>query len=695
MSLKNSDRLDTDKSQQRVTKLRRILDEHNYKYHVLDQPEISDAEYDQLFRELQLLEKSHPELVTPDSPTQRVGSAPLKEFSQVHYEIPMLSLENAFAEEDVVAFETRIHERLKSSTPIEFSCEPKMDGVAISLRYENGVFVRGSTRGDGMTGEDVTENIRTIRSIPLRLRGKDFPAVLEVRGEVYIPKASFEKLNAKAAELGEKIFANPRNAAAGSIRQLDPRITASRPLTMFCYGLGVIAAAQSARVSSAVAANVEDGERYFAKHSDILESFIRWGLPVNPHRSVVTGIENCLQYYHKMGEARAKLPYEIDGIVYKVNGLREQERLGFVTRSPRWALAHKFPAQEVETVIENVEFQVGRTGALTPVARLKPVSVGGVVVSNATLHNMDEVRRKKIHIGDTVIVRRAGDVIPEVVSVVPSTAKGLKKIKLPPDCPVCHSAIEQIEGESAARCSGGLFCPAQRKEAIRHYASRRAMDIEGLGDKIVMQLVDENLIANPADLYSLTLEQFANLDRMAEKSAQNLLDALEKSKKTTFARFLYSLGIREVGEATAKNLARHFGELSGLYEATEESLQEISDIGPIVAAHIVNFFSEAHNKKIITKLLHAGIHWEKNTVNAADLPLAGKTYVITGTLTTLSRDEAKERLEAMGAKVASSISAKTSCLVAGAAAGSKLAKAKKLDVPVMDEDELLKLLSRH
>jgi DNA ligase (NAD+) len=665
----------------RIESLRKKINEHNYHYHVLDNPQIADAEYDKLFRELQQLETANPKYITSDSPTQRVGAEPLKEFPEVEYEIPMLSLENAFAKEDVLAFDERIHERLHLApeSQVEYSCEPKLDGLAISLRYDNGILTRASTRGDGTTGEVVTENIRTIKIVPLRLHGEDYPNVLEVRGEVYFPKASFEKFNAASLAKGEKTFANPRNAAAGSIRQLDPRITATRPLSMFCYGVGVV-----------------EGKKLPAKHSEVLAALKLWGLPVSKEVTVKPGIEGCLEYYAMIGAKRSALAYEIDGVVFKVNNIAEQIRLGFVSRAPRWALAHKFPAQEVQTVIENVDFQVGRTGALTPVARLKPVLVGGVTVSNATLHNMDEVNRKEIHIGDTVIVRRAGDVIPEVVSVAKPAPKGQrKKIKLPKACPICHSAIEQIEDEAIARCSAGLFCPAQRKEAIRHYASRRALDIEGCGEKIIVQLVDENLIDNPADLYSLTLAQLAGLERMAEKSARNLLDALEKSKKTTLARFLYALGIREVGETTAKNLAKYFGDLQPLFSATEESLQEIEDVGPVVAKHIVSFFSEEHNYKVIDKLLKAGVHWEKITVSAKDLPLAGKTFVLTGSLAAMSREEAKEKLENLGAKVAGSVSAKTNVVVAGAEAGSKLAKAKKLNVQVMEEEEFLNLLKKN
>ena len=666
----------TEKIINRITKLRAQLNEHSQRYHVYDDPVITDAEYDKLFNELLAYENDYPELVTKDSPTQRVGAEPLKEFDQVTHSVPMLSLENAFAEEDVLAFYKRIQDRLHISVDVEIVCEPKLDGLAISLRYENGVFVRAATRGDGLTGEDVTENIRTIKAVPLRLQGKQIPELLEVRAEVYMPKAGFIALNKRAAEQQEKVFANPRNAAAGSLRQLDSRITATRPLAMYCYGVGSVS------------------ENYLPPtHMEMLAKFKKLGFPVNPEIALAKNITACLTYYQSLHAKRPQLAYEIDGVVYKVNNFPQREILGFVSRAPRWALAHKFPAEQVATVIESVEFQVGRTGALTPVARLKPVSVGGVTVSNATLHNMDEVNRKDIHIGDTVIIQRAGDVIPEVVEVVMSERpRSVKKIKLPPQCPVCHSTVEQIEGEAIARCSAGLFCPAQRKEALKHFAARRAMDIEGLGDKIIDQLVDVELVATPADLYHLTLEQLSGLERMAEKSAQNILDALATSKKTTLARFLYSLGIREVGEATAKNLAQHFGELQPIYSATDESLQEISDIGPVVAKHIVAFFAENHNHAVIEKLLAAGIHWDKITRQLSALPLYGKTFVLTGSLATMSRDVAKEKLENLGAKVAGSVSAKTSFVVAGSDAGSKLKKATALNIPVMDEDSFLEFL---
>ncbi|HLB58068.1 MAG TPA: NAD-dependent DNA ligase LigA, partial [Gammaproteobacteria bacterium] len=647
---------------QEVEKIREQLNEHNYRYYALDDPVISDAEYDQLLKKLHDLEKQYPSLITRDSPTQRVGSAPLKEFAEVHHTIPMLSLENAFTTEDVFAFDERVRERLGVTQAIEYVCEPKLDGVAVSLRYEKGVLIRAATRGDGATGEDITENIRTIQSVPLRLRGKNYPKIVEVRGEVYMPKKGFLALNARSQKKDEKIFVNPRNAAAGSLRQLDPRITALRPLAIFCYGVGMI-----------------EGVLLPATHHEMLENLKQWGCSINPEMKIAKNISDCLLYQEAMAKKRERLAYEIDGVVYKVNALRNQEKLGFVSRAPRWAIAHKFPAEETSTLLESVEFQVGRTGALTPVARLKPVFVSGVTISNATLHNMDEVRRKDVQIGDTVIVRRAGDVIPEVVAAIKEKRpRDAKKILLPARCPVCHSKIEHIEGEAVARCSGGLFCAAQRKEAIKHFSSRRAMDIEGLGDKLVEQLVDTDQIKNIADLYSLTLDRLAGLERMAEKSAQNLLDALEKSKQTTLSRFLYALGIREVGEATAKQLAYYFGDLPPIFSATEDTLQHIQDIGPIVAKHIVSFFSEKHNREVINKLIQAGIVWEKIKKTAHELPLAGKTFVLTGTLHQMTRESAKEKLESLGAKVAGSVSSKTDYLIVGEEAGSKLVKAKEL-----------------
>lgn len=666
------------KTEEQINQLRRQIEDYNYRYYVLDDPTVSDATYDQLLQKLKLLEKEYPQFITPDSPTQRVGATPQREFAEVNHVVPMLSLENAFTDEDVVAFDKRIHERLEISQSIEYTCEPKLDGLAVTLIYENGSLIRAATRGDGTTGEDITENIRTISSVPLHLRGDDYPDILEVRGEVYMPKKGFIELNIRAEQNGEKVFVNPRNAAAGSLRQLDSRITALRPLEIYCYGVGLV-----------------EGKKLPVTHSQILTNLKKWGLRVNPEMKVVKDIEGCLNYYSYLGEKRKKLAYEIDGVVYKVNSIEYQQSLGFVSRAPRWAIAHKFPAEEVLTTVEAVEFQVGRTGAITPVARLQPVFVSGVTVSNATLHNMDEVKRKDIHIGDTVILRRAGDVIPEIVSAIKEQRpRDAKKIHLPKHCPVCHSHIEHIEGEAVARCSGGLFCPAQRKEAIKHFASRRALDIEGLGDKLVDQLVESQLVSNVADLYSLTLQQLAVLERMAEKSAQNLLDALAKSKKTTLARFLYALGIREVGEATAKHLAEHYGDLSKLIETTEESLQTVSDIGPVVAKHIVSFFAENHNRNVIANLLKAGIHWEQVNI-ASNRPLVGKTFVLTGTLQTMSRDEAKEKLEHLGAKVAGSVSTKTSYVVVGADAGSKLTKAQELGIPVLTEDEFLGFLQKY
>lgn len=660
-----------------ITQLREQINEHNYRYHVLDNPQISDPEYDRLFQQLKTVESEYPDLITSDSPTQRVGAAPLKEFAEVKHTVPMLSLDNAFNDEDIIDFDQRIHDKLNSHTIIEYCCEPKLDGLAISLRYENGLLVQAATRGDGATGEDVTENIKTISMIPLRLRNDHPPKVLEVRGEVFISKSGFEKLNANALKKGEKVFANPRNAAAGSVRQLDSRITASRPLEIFFYGVGHV-----------------EGIKLPHKQSEILSYLSQSGLRVSNLVEVVNGAEGCLEYYRKMAKKRDKLAFEIDGVVYKVNPLGQQEKLGFVSRAPRWAIAHKFPAEEVHTTIEAVEFQVGRTGALTPVARLKPVHVHGVTVSNATLHNMDEIQRKDIQIGDIVIVRRAGDVIPEVVGVVKERRPHhTQKIVLPKHCPICHSSIEQIEGEAVARCTGELFCAAQRKESIKHFASRRAMDIEGLGDKLVEQLVDTNLITSIADIYDLTQEQLENLERMGKKSALNLLEQIEISKSPTFARFLYSLGIREVGEATAKQLALYFKTLPALQRATEEELQSVPDIGPVVAAHIAHFFHEQHNRDIINKLIKSGVHWEE-VKESKNLPLLGKTFVITGSLTDMSRDEAKERLEILGAKVAGSVSAKTSYVVVGVDPGSKYDKAKSLGIAILSDDAFKAFLSK-
>lgn len=659
-----------------IEKLRAAINEHNYRYHVLDDPVISDAEYDQLFQRLVYLETQHPDLIRQDSPTQRVGSQALKEFAEVQHEIPMLSLENAFSDEDIYSFDQRIHDRLKSHEAIEYCCEPKLDGIAINIRYENGNLVSAATRGDGTTGEDVTENIKTIKMIPLHLRGSHYPRILDARGEVLMSKKGFVELNQAQTKKNGKLFANPRNAAAGSLRQLNSRITAERPLEIYFYGVGAF-----------------EGYKLPRFHREILTCLSEWGLRTSQLVTVVQGAEGCLNYYHTINKKREKLPYEIDGVVYKVNDLKLQNELGFRTRAPRWAIAHKFAAQEAQTIIEAVEFQVGRTGALTPVARLKPVFVHGVTVSNATLHNMDEIRRKDIHIGDTVIVRRAGDVIPEIVGIIKSSRpKHIKKITLPKDCPVCHSSIEAIEGEAVARCTGGLFCPAQRKESIKHFASRRAMDIEGLGDKLVDQLVDSDLIVSVGDIYHLKKSELENLERMGEKSALNLLDQIEKSKKTTLARFLYSLGIREVGEATAKQLAIYFKTLPALESASEELLQSVPDIGPIVAAHIDHFFKEKHNRDVISKLIKAGVHWEE-VKERKNMPLADKTFVITGTLDSMTRDEIKEHLETLGAKVAGSVSSKTSYVIVGADPGSKYTKAKKLGIHILEEKAFLKLLN--
>jgi DNA ligase (NAD+) len=662
----------------RIQALRDEIDHHNRLYYVFDTPEIPDAAYDRLMRELQTLESQHPDLITPDSPTQRVGDTPLEGFEEVLHQVAMLSLDNAFSEEEMADFERRVLDRLKlpATEQLFYLAEPKLDGLALNLRYEQGRLVRGATRGDGTRGEDVTTNVRTIKAIPLRLDGSDWPEVLEVRGEVFMPRRGFELLNQRARESGEKSFVNPRNAAAGSLRQLDPRITARRPLNFYAYGFGEVSAGPIAGSQSACMGRLRD-----------------WGLPVSPLFEVVRGVEGCITYFRGILEQRDNLPYDIDGVVFKVDDLKLQDRLGFVSRAPRWAIAYKFPAQEEMTRVEAIEFQVGRTGAVTPVARLQPVFVGGVTVSNATLHNMDEVMRKDVRPGDTVVVRRAGDVIPEVVSVVLERRPDeSRKVSLPAHCPVCGSDIDKPEGEAVARCSGGLFCPAQRREALKHFASRKAMDIEGLGDKLVEQLVDLKLVDTPADLFILSLEQLSGLERMAEKSAQNLLEALEKSKQTTLPRFLYALGIREVGEATAQSLARAFGTLEEIQQADEAQLQETQDVGPVVAAHIAAFFRQDHNREVIDALRRAGVRWpDLERVSEDRQPLKGKTFVITGALSR-PRDEIKAELEALGAKVAGSVSKKTDYVIAGEAAGSKLAKAESLGVPVLDEAGLQSLL---
>ena len=665
--------------EQQINQLREQLREHNYKYYVLDEPTIPDVEYDRLFQQLKKLETEHPELITSDSPTQRVGDKPLDAFQQVQHRIPMLSLDNVFNEEELLAFDRRVRERLHLEEEVEYVCEPKLDGLAVSLLYEKGVLVQAATRGDGQTGEDITQNIRTIDSIPLRLRGGDYPQVLEVRGEVFMPKAGFNRLNETALKKGEKTFANPRNAAAGSLRQLDSSITAKRPLDMYCYSVGYV-----------------EGD-LAATHFDNLMLLKNWGVRVNPEIQLVTGAKALQAYHDQILQKRERLDYEIDGIVYKVNDLKQQRELGFVSRAPRWATAHKFPAQEELTTLLDVEFQVGRTGAITPVARLEPVFVGGVTVSNATLHNMDEITRMDVRKGDTVIVHRAGDVIPKVVKVVlerrPDSSRPLV---LPSHCPVCGSDIIKPEGEAVARCSGGLFCQAQVKEAIKHFASRKAMDVDGLGDKLVEQMVDQGLIAHVSDLYQLKTEQVAAMERMGEKSADNLINALEKSKATTLPRFLFALGIREVGEATALNLANYFGNLDSLKQADAEILQQVPDVGPIVADHIATFFQQPHNLEIIDALIQAGVHWqEQEAIDRDSLPLAGKTYVLTGTLNLMTRDDAKQYLQNLGAKVSGSVSKKSDAVVAGEKAGSKLAKAESLGVPVLDETAFIAMLKDH
>ena len=665
--------------------LRAEIHDHNYRYYALDEPQVPDAEYDRLMLRLREIESEYPQLITPDSPTQRVGAAPLSAFATVQHEMPMLSLDNAFSDEELINFNRRIQERLKHTDHIEFACEVKLDGIAVSLLYRDGILVRGATRGDGARGEDITQNVRTIDSIPLRLRGTGFPAVLEVRGEIYMPKSGFEKMNDQAREKGDKLFVNPRNAAAGSLRQLDPRITASRPLEMCAYSVGLVDGVQAEHP-------------WPTRHSDILYALRDWGFLINREMVVAKDIDECIAYYRKIQDKRMSLTYDIDGIVFKVNQRELQEKLGFISRAPRWAIAYKFPAQEEMTQLLDVEFQVGRTGAVTPVARLQPVFVGGVTVSNATLHNRDEIQRLGLKIGDTVIVRRAGDVIPQIVGIVDTKRPdNARDVVFPDHCPVCGSPVETVPGEAVARCDGGLICPAQRKEAIKHFASRKAMDVEGLGDKLVEQLVDQGYIKAVADLYQLTREQLAGLERMGEKSADNLLNALEKSKQTTLEKFIYALGIREVGEATARNLALHFGNYAALSNATEDALQEVADVGPVVAHFVAEFFQQEHNREAVTALKAAGVTWEDRDqpVNTADLPLKGLTYVLTGTLEAMSRDDAKAHLLAWGAKVAGSVSAKTDYVVAGPGAGSKLQKAEELNIPVLDEAGLLALLQQH
>jgi DNA ligase (NAD+) len=660
---------------QRIAQLRTELERHNHTYYVLDAPTIPDAEYDKLFRELQSLEVLHPELLTTDSPTQRVGGKVLDGFAPVRHAVPMLSIRTETDTESsgAINFDTRVRNALGAVDEIEYACELKFDGLAINLRYESGVLVQAATRGDGETGEEVTQNVRTIHCIPLHLKGCT-AAVLEVRGEVYMSRKDFNRYNEKQRALSLPTLVNPRNGAAGSIRQLDPALAAKRPLSFYAYGLGEV-----------------QGWELPATHSGILDALQSFGLPVCDDRIVAQGAQMLAAFHLSVALKRDALPFDIDGVVYKVNSLKLQAELGFVSREPRWAVAHKFPAEEQLTVLRDIEIQVGRTGKLTPVAKLEPVFVGGTTVSNATLHNEDEIRRKDVHIGDTVIVRRAGDVIPEVVGVLQERRPaGVRPFVMPTTCPVCGSKVVREEGESAARCTGGLFCAAQRKQAILHFAGRRAMDIEGLGDKLVDQLVDENIINSLPDLYRLDVETLAALERMAEKSAQNIVEALEKSKRTTLNRFLFALGIRNVGESTAKDLARYFGNLDAVMQATAEQLLAVPDVGPIVAQSIVDFFGESHNLEVVQQLRTLGVRWEEyQSTSPQTLPLSGKTFVLTGTLASMSRDEAKSRLEALGAKVAGSVSKKTDCVVAGEEAGSKLIRAQELNVPVWNEAELI------
>ena len=665
----------------RIQQLVSLLNQYNYQYYVLDEPTVTDSEYDRLFRELQALEQQEPESIQPDSPTQKVGGAVLDKFEQVTHEVPMLSLDNAMVEDEFVAFNKRMNDRLKTEQEFEFCCEPKLDGLAVSLLYENGQLVRAATRGDGAVGENITENVKTIKSIPLKLRGGKIPARVEIRGEVFMWLDGFRAFNENALKQGTKPMVNPRNGAAGSLRQLDSKITASRPLAFYAYGLGV------------VSEEFDLAENHF----DRLMQVKALGMPVCPEIRKVQGVKGVLAFYREIGEKRASLNYEIDGTVLKINDVAIQQTLGFVARAPRWAIAYKFPAQEEMTRLNDVEFQVGRTGAITPVAKLEPVFVGGVTVSNATLHNAEEIERLGIKIGDTVIIRRAGDVIPQVVSVVlERRSDDAQDIHYPTECPVCQSKVEKPEGEAVTRCTAGLYCGAQRKEAIKHFASRKAMDIDGLGDKIVEQLVDEGLILSPADLFALTAEQIAGLERMGPKSAENLVIALVEAKQTTLPKFLYSLGIREVGEATAANLANHFLTLDAIKQADLEALLAVSDVGPIVAEYVLGFFREAHNLEVIDKLIEAGVTWPAIEAKSEDeQPLAGLTYVLTGTLSQMGRSEAKAHFVSLGAKVAGSVSAKTHYLVAGEKAGSKLTKAQDLGVNVLTEDDMLALFASH
>ncbi|WP_394204123.1 NAD-dependent DNA ligase LigA [Shewanella waksmanii] len=664
---------------QRISELTDEINIHNYRYYVDDAPSIPDAEYDRLLRELQALEQQHPQYVQPSSPTQRVGGVALEKFDQITHLKPMLSLDNVFDEQEFSAFHKRIEDRVGSN--IRFCCEPKLDGLAVSLLYRNGVFERAATRGDGQVGEDITENVRTIRSIPLTLRGEDFPPLLEVRGEVFMPKAAFEALNERAIAKGEKVFVNPRNAAAGSLRQLDSKITASRALAFYAYALGVVE---------------PETWSLSQQHYGQLMQLKSWGFPVSSEVKVCEDTSAVLAYYQDILARRDSLSYEIDGVVLKVDDIEQQNTLGFVAKAPRWATAYKFPAQEEITSLDGVDFQVGRTGAITPVARLKPVFVGGVTVSNATLHNADEIARLGVMVGDSVIIRRAGDVIPQIVAIVKDKRPDdAAPIVFPSECPVCQSMVERIEGEAVARCTGGLYCEAQRKEAIKHFASRKALNIDGMGDKVVEQLIDKELVASPADLFKLTASAMTMLDRMGLKSATKLVNAIDHAKLTTLARFIYALGIREVGEATAANLANHFKTIDAIKAADEDAFIQVDDVGVIVAKHLVHFWAQPHNLEVVDRLLEAGINWpEIEQVSEDELSLKGQTWVLTGTLTQLNRSDAKAQLQALGAKVAGSVSKNTDCLVAGEAAGSKLTKAQDLGVKVIDEAQLLDLLGR-
>jgi DNA ligase (NAD+) len=664
------------KAAARAAELRELLERYNYRYHALDDPEVPDAEYDQRMVELRGLEAQYPRLLTSNSPTQRVGAAPVAAFGAVRHRIAMLSLDNAFSETEVRDFDRRIRERLESERTVRYSAEPKLDGLAISALYEDGVFIQGATRGDGETGEDITQNLKTIAALPLKLRASDAPRMLEVRGEVFMPLAGFERFNKEAMARGEKTYVNPRNAAAGSLRQLDSRMTAARPLDLFIYGVGYV-----------------EGGELPKHHGQLLQMLRRWGFKICPQSRVVDSIEGCLEYYHDMGAARSKLPYQIDGVVYKVDDLGLQRHLGFISRAPRWALAHKFPAEEALTTVRGIEFQVGRTGALTPVARLEPVFVGGVTVSNATLHNMDEMTRKDVRVGDTVVIRRAGDVIPEVIRVLPERRiAGASAIELPTVCPVCGSPVVREGDQAVARCTGGRTCAAQRREEIKHFASRRAMDIQGLGDKLVDQLVERDWVRTPADLFALQAAQLATLDRLGEKSAQKLESAIAAAKHTSLPRFLYALGIRDVGEATALALAQHFGNVAPLRRATVEDVQRVPDVGPVVAGNVAAYFRDVENEQILDRLLASGITWPALAQKSLSGELEGKTFVLTGTLEALTRDAAQEAITQRGGKVSGSVSKKTHYVVAGAEAGSKLKKAQELGITVLDEAAFVELL---